>query len=158
MYTAFSLRGLYWNPASPVKLTWSELDRSNFACARSAVTSLVLLERKETRAQPFFWYRFERNRWKCVGSRAPPSRFGLLGKPFRSFGGDRAKWPMDMKGRLARCLGIFARCEQRSQVWDDASVYLVERFCVSSFSFKSACYWNIGPKEESTNRVLHVCS
>ena len=51
MYTAYGPRGLYWNPASPLKLTWSELDRSNFACARSAVTSLVPLERKET--QPF---------------------------------------------------------------------------------------------------------
>ena len=52
MYTAYGPRGLYWNPASPLKLTWSELDRSNFACACSEVTSLVSLERKET--QPFF--------------------------------------------------------------------------------------------------------
>ena len=52
MYTAYGPRGLYWNLGSPIKLTWSELDRSNFACARSAVTSLVPLERKET--QPFF--------------------------------------------------------------------------------------------------------
>ena len=45
-----------------------------------------------------------------------------------------------------------------NQVWDDASIYLVEGFCVSSFGFKSACCWNIGPKEESANCVLRVCS
>ena len=43
----------------PLNLTLSELDRSNFACARSAVASLVPLERRET--QPFFWYEFEKN-------------------------------------------------------------------------------------------------
>ena len=52
----------------------------------------------------------------------------------RSFTGDRAKRPMGMKARLARSLAVFARREQRNQVWDDASVNLVEGFRVSSFS------------------------
>ena len=37
-----------------------------------------------------------------MGTRAPPSFFGLLGKIVRSFGEERAKRPMGMKARFAR--------------------------------------------------------
>ena len=104
MYTAYGPRGLYWNPASPVKLTWSELDRSNFACARSTVKSLVPLERKET--QPFFVQVWKKS-VKVCGYTSSAKFFGLLGKIVRSFVGDRAKRPMGMKARLARSLGGF---------------------------------------------------
>ena len=89
MYTAYGPRGRYWNPASPVRLTWSQLDRSNFACARSAVTSLVPLERKET--QPFFGTSLKKigeSAWvhelRKVFSAFWGKLFGLLGKTARN--------------------------------------------------------------------------
>ena len=54
-----------------------------------------------------FWYKFEKNRSKCVGTRAPPSFFSLLGTIFWPFAEDRAKRPTGMKARLARSLGGF---------------------------------------------------
>ena len=100
-------------------------DRNNFACARSSVTSLVPLERKET--QPFFGTSLKKS-VKVCGYTSSAKFFGLLGKIVRSFGEDRVKRPMGMKARLTRSLGGFARREQRNQVWDDASVSLVEGF------------------------------
>ena len=89
MYTAYGPRGRYWNPASPVRLTWSQLDRSNFACARSAVTSLVPLERKET--QPFFGTSLKKigesvwvHELRQVFSAFWWKLFGLLGKRGRN--------------------------------------------------------------------------
>ena len=89
MYTAYGPRGRYWNPASPVRLTGSQLDRSNFACARSAVTSLVPLERKET--QPFFGTSLKKigeSAWvhelRKVFSAFWGKLFGLLGKTARN--------------------------------------------------------------------------
>ena len=89
MYTAYGPRGRYWNPASPVRLTWSQLDRSNFACARSAVTSLVPLERQET--QPSFGTSLKkigRSAWvhelRQVFSAFWGKLFGLLGKTGRN--------------------------------------------------------------------------
>ena len=41
---------------------------------------------------------------------------------------------MGMKALLTRSLGGFCtRCEQRNQVWDDASVYQVEEFMLAAF-------------------------
>ena len=104
---SFNVNGLWaaWpllKSCIPGKIDMVRVRSSNFACACSAVTSLVPLERKET--QLFFWYKFEK---KYVGTRAPPSFFGLLGTSFRSFAEDRAKRPVGMKARLARSLGGF---------------------------------------------------
>ena len=76
-------------PASPVILTWSELDRSSFACACFPVTILVPLERKET--QPSFGTSLKKigesvsvHELRQVGSVFLGKLFALLGETVRN--------------------------------------------------------------------------
>ena len=99
MYTAYGPRGLYWNPASLLKYGMVRV-RSKYFCVRTLRGyKSGTIEKKRDSA--VFWFKFEKNRWKCVGTRALPSKFGLLGKTFRSFGGDRVKRPMGMKAHFS---------------------------------------------------------
>ena len=105
MYTAYGPRGLYWNPASPVKLTWSELDRSNFACARSAVTSLVPLERKET--QPFFSTSLKNTTVKVCGYTRSAKFFRPFGENCSVFWGRQGEMTHGHEGSFSTFLWRF---------------------------------------------------